>query len=174
MRDPARRNTAIAIEADCGYDTIARLRARLEAAGVIEPARLPYPTRNQGAYQRAYAEVRANPARSLRQIAEAASCAHPTVIRARRDLERAAAQRAQAAWQAFIKRSVTPPPHKRRTSRSLPPSPEVHRRAPASAAPRPRPRWYAPPDEIELPCCTAEWTAGGWRHERSCPLRPAR
>jgi hypothetical protein len=27
------------------------------------------------------------------------------------------------------------------------------------------------PDEIELDCCTAEWSGGRWRHERSCMAR---
>jgi hypothetical protein len=32
------------------------------------------------------------------------------------------------------------------------------------------------PDEIDLPCCTAEFADGGWRHSRSCAARsrPAR
>jgi hypothetical protein len=97
LRDPARRNVAIASEAGCGSDTIARLRAQLEQRGVIRPARMPYPTRNQGAYQRASAQLKRNPARSVRAIAEAAGCTHPTVIRARRELERAATARAEAA-----------------------------------------------------------------------------
>jgi hypothetical protein len=59
---------------------------------------------NPGALSRAMAELRADSARTLREIAGAACCTHPTVLRARRQLERAAARRTEAAWQALCLR----------------------------------------------------------------------
>ena len=41
-------------------------------------------------------------------------------------------------------------------------------RATTEAATRAPPRYAIPPDEIELPCCTAEWHDDAWHHERSC------
>jgi hypothetical protein len=63
---------------------------------------------NPGAFGRALAELKRNPARTLREIASAANCTHPTVLRARRELERANARRVQAAWRALCLRQPSP------------------------------------------------------------------
>jgi len=41
---------------------------------------------------------------------------------------------------------------------------------PLNRAPR---EVYDEPDEIEWPCCTAEYRDGAFRHERSCVMRRA-
>ena len=39
---------------------------------------------------------------------------------------------------------------------------------------RPTASFYLPPDAShDLPCCTAEWSAAGWTHDRACPMRQA-
>jgi hypothetical protein len=89
-RDAARSDALIAQAARCTDRTVLRCRRALEASGVIEPvpsrqrAWRTQPSRNPGAYERAIAQVLADPRRTVREIAEAARCTHPTVLRALR------------------------------------------------------------------------------------------
>jgi hypothetical protein len=102
LRDHARPDLWIAREARCDPGTVATMRRRLGLPWT--GGRMVVGSSNPGALSRALAELRANPVRTLREIASAASTAHPTVLRARRQLERAAAARTEAAWQALCLR----------------------------------------------------------------------
>jgi hypothetical protein len=106
LREHTRPNTWIAREARCDPGTVATMRQRL---GLPWAGKRPVGSSNPGAGQRALAELRANPSRTLREVAQAAGCAHPTVLRSRRVLERAAAQRAEAAWRALCLRQPERP-----------------------------------------------------------------
>lgn len=93
-RDPRRSDALIAQASGSAARTVLRCRRRLEASGTIEPVpsrqrtwRVQHPSRNPGAYQRAVSELAADPRRTLREIAAAARCTHPTVLRALRARE---------------------------------------------------------------------------------------
>jgi hypothetical protein len=83
LRDHQMPDAWIAREARCDPGTVATMRQRL---GLPAAPRTPRGSSNPGALGRAQAELRANPVRTLREIAEAARCTHPTVLRARRQL----------------------------------------------------------------------------------------
>lgn len=88
-RDPQRTDALIALAAACTDRTVLRTRRVLERRGVIAPVprlqRTDYrPSRNPGAYQRALAQLAADPSRSNRAIAALARCSDQTVLAARR------------------------------------------------------------------------------------------
>src|SRR2546423_792756 len=97
--DPARSNYVIAQQARCTPQKVCAWRAALEQAGEIQAVprqqrqARPRQQRNTGAGERAMAELRANPSRTLGAIAQAARCALLTVVRARHELESAQARR---------------------------------------------------------------------------------
>jgi hypothetical protein len=148
---------------------------------------------------RASAELRRDPARSDYVIAIAASCARQQVAVFRRDLENAGQIPRVPPARRIQRPRLTPFASRARTAlRAGAQLPEQlmqfglsysaacaalsrARAEPGRHAPRPaeppqdrQPRHlYAPPDEIEWPCCTAEWRDGAFRHERSCPRRAA-
>src|SRR2546429_932157 len=114
-RDPARSNYVIAEAARCTPQRVGTWRRELEQAGEIEAApwqqrqARPRSAHTRGAGQRALAELRANPSRRVRAIAQAAGASHMTVLRARQQLASAAAQRAEAAWRALCLRQPERP-----------------------------------------------------------------
>lgn len=109
-RDPARSDTLIATAARCTSRTVIRARRALEASGVIEPVPsrqrtwAAHPSRNPGAYARAAAQLAQDPHRTVREIATAARCTHPTVLRALRARAEQAAS-AAAALEALFTRA---------------------------------------------------------------------
>jgi hypothetical protein len=109
-RDPARSDALIGLAARCTDRTIQRYRRRLEQAGVIPPVPsrqrtwAAWPSRNPGAYVRAVQQLALDPDRTVREIAEAARCTHPTVLRALR-ARAAQASAAAAVLEALFDRA---------------------------------------------------------------------
>lgn len=96
---------------------------------------------------RAEAELCSDPARSNALIAALARCTRQDVDRWRHVLERA----------GQIPRV----------------NPQHRRHGPAFATTDVPGAGFYRVDEIDRPCCTMEWSGGGWQHDRSCSLRLA-
>ena len=156
-RDPRRSDAQIGLAARCTPRTVLRVRRTLERRGAIDPVpRLlrayRRPSRNQGAGERALAQLLADPERTSTAIAADARCSDSTVLAARRALAHTAAM--------GVNRGTADDPHAARATQ------EAATRVPA--------RYAIPPDSIEDACpgCTLEWADGGWRHDRACIFRP--
>ncbi len=161
LRDPARSDHLIAQLARCTPQRVSVWRRALERSGDIEhvkpaaraqrPRVTPFRSRARTAIE-AGAQV---PEQVMAfGLSYSAACAALARIQRRPQLPDAAA----AADSLSVIRSPVPPRSagRYRVSDTRPPA-----------------GYYRPHDEIELWCCTAEWTPTGWQHDRSCVLRLA-
>jgi hypothetical protein len=159
MRDPARSDALIAIEARCTPQAAWRWRLDLERAGIIghvEPAARAVRTRSwPPTLARKAMEAGATTPQQIMALAPGVSykTAWAALSRAR---SRPAAADAAAATDSLSVVRTRLIQHQQ-------------------AAERPMNGYYSPPDAIERACpmCTLEWTATGWQHERSCLFRQA-
>lgn len=165
-RDPRRIDALIADAARCTPRTVLRARRVLERRGQIQPvpaiarAGWTLPSRNPGAYARAAQQLALDPARSTRDLAQAAACSDQTVLVARRA---ARPHNGSVGNQFTSKLRVMPgDPHASRAMQ------DPHNREPAL--------YHDRPDSIELECpgCTLIWAGGTWTHDPGCALRSAR
>ena len=175
IADPARSNAIIAVAARTASQYVGRARQQLERAGVIETIpvtdRLARPRIWAPRAPRKAVEAGAATVAEIRQLAPGVSygAAWRALDRARRRLQldpvpvRSDPRDLQPADAAAAADSL-------RVRRTRVPAPKPG----VQLAERPPPGFYAAPDPIQWPCCTAEWADGGWVHERSCVARRSR
>lgn len=162
--NPARSDRLIASLTGVEHHAVGRARQRLEQAGEIPPvpvrARVPrYPNgpRQLGRAQQAVLDL--GPGCTTREVMDRASVGreaawhartHPRVLQ-----QHPLADLAAAVDQLSVVRTSARST-RLRVGNDLPPG------------------YYAPPDPVlDLACCTAEYTATGWQHDRACALRLA-
>jgi hypothetical protein len=161
MRDPARSDALIAIEARCTPQAAWRWRRDLEAAGVIERVEPP---------QRAARQRTWPPTLSRKAMECGASTPHEIMALA-------PGVSYGAAWRALSRaRAISSPANRLPDAAAAMDSISVDKARVITyqvAAERPPPGWYSPADSIELACpgCTLVWRDGAFTHEPSCPLR---
>jgi DNA-binding Lrp family transcriptional regulator len=144
-RDPFRPDREIAAATAVSRNTVLRARDRLETAGVIPPR--PHP---QSALSRVMAELRRDPARSDRAIAQAAGAHQADAWRIRRRLQAI----------GTIPRTSDRVARPRRPGRAL---------SAAAALPQATPRQLA--DAFDLPYSSAKWALA--EHARRHGTTPA-
>lgn len=158
-RDPARSDLIIARLARCTQQAAGHWRRALEASGQIghvEPADRAAITRTwrPRAPRRAIEQGASTPAEVMQLSGASYGAAWRALSRAA-SKPRLADTAAATDALSVIK---TPP---KRTGKAY----VVGTTLPAG--------FYRDPDPIELPCCVAEYTEGGWQHDRACALRLA-
>jgi hypothetical protein len=156
IRDPARSDALIAIEAACTPQAAWRWRADAERAGLIPHVPAAQRVTRQRTWPptltRKAIEAGAQTPQQIMALCPGVSykTAWAALSRAR---SRPSAMDAAAATDSL------------RVTRRVMIHPVSAERAPAG--------YYQPADSIELACpaCTLQWRDGGWVHERSCLLR---
>jgi hypothetical protein len=158
LRDPRRSDAIIARLAACTPPAVGRWRHALERSGQVEaiPVAARSPVSRDWPPRTPALLAIAQGASTTAEVMQLASVSYGTAWRAlsrARSKPRLADVAAACDTLTVVRTSARST--RLRVGNDLPPG------------------YYAPPDEIDLTCCTAEWTPTGWVHDRACALRLA-